>query len=98
MPSLSKKQRAGITDRLRNNKPHAVLLTFAGKDADASNFAHDLAQVLRKGGWEVSRPFPAAYLPMAEVLVGVDDFRSPHPSARLLVDVLTAVGIGTRVV
>jgi hypothetical protein len=87
-----------IADRLRKNRPHAVLLTFAGEDADASNFAHDLAQVLRQGGWEVSGPSPAAYVPMTGVLVGVDDFSSPHPSARLLVDVLTAAGIRTRVV
>jgi hypothetical protein len=98
MPSLSKEQRIGIVDRLRTNRPHGVVLTFAGEDADASNFAQDLAQVLREGGWEVSGPSPAAYAPMAGVLVGVDDFSSPHPSARLLVDVLTAVGITTKVV
>ena len=83
---------------LRTNRPHGVLLTFAGEDADASNFAHDLAQALREGGWDVSGPFPAAYVPMAGVLIGVDDFSSAHPSAWLLVDVLTAVGIKTRVV
>jgi hypothetical protein len=96
--SLSKEQKAGIVDRLRTNRPHDVLITFAGEDADASGLAHDLAQVLREGGWEVSGPSPAGYVPMAGVLIGVDDVSRPHPSARLLVDVLTAVGITTRVV
>jgi len=98
MSSLSKAQRVVIVDRLRKNKPHAVLLTFAGGDIDVSDFACDLAQVLRKGGWNVSGPSPAAYVPMAGVLVGVDDFSSPHPSALLLVDVLTAAGIGAKMV
>jgi hypothetical protein len=96
--ALSKEQRVGIVDRLRKNRPHDVVLTFTAGDADASNFAHDLTQALHEGGWGVSGPSPGGYVPMAGVLVGVDDFTSPHPSARLLVDVLTAVGIRTRVV
>jgi len=52
--SLSNEQRAGIVDRLRNNKKYALSFALLDEDVDASNYARDLAEVLREGGWVVS--------------------------------------------
>lgn len=98
MPFLSEDQREGIVNRLRKNKKYALPVTFPGEDVSIASFALDLASALREGGWEVSGPSPADCGVLPEVLIAVDDFSSPHPSARLLLDVLTAVGIGVRLV
>lgn len=99
MPGLSYEQGAGIVSRLKHNKQYALLVTCDGEDSDAVSYAADLAQALREGGWEVSGPTVSPVcVPAREVFVGLDDLTSPHPSARLLLDVLTAVGIRVRVV
>ena len=74
-------------------------LLARGEDSDALSYAQKLTQALREGGWEVSGPCvsPGCVL-TPEVFVGIDDLASPHPSARLLVDVLTAVGIKVKAV
>lgn len=99
MSLLSKAQRAGIVEKLRTNKKYALSVTFMGADIRAPSYAYELADVLQEAGWEVSG-LPAAvdYSPALSVMVGVDDPRSPNPCAQLLVDVLTAVGIKTRLV
>jgi hypothetical protein len=97
MPSsLSSEQCAGIVDRLRNNKKHAVLITIPDDDVDASNYARDLAEVLGGGGWIVSGPFAVARGHAVGILIKVHDVSRSHPDARLLMDVLAAVGINAR--
>ena len=98
MPFLSEDQREGIVDRLRKNKKYALPVTFLGEDVSAASFALELAGAMREGGWEVSGLSPADCGALPEVLIAVDEFSSPHPSARLLLDVLTAVGFRTRLV
>jgi hypothetical protein len=98
MLGLSKGQRAAIVDRLRRNKKYSLLVTSVGAEVDTLNYARDLADALREAGWEVCVPSPAGYLPTESVFVGVNDVSSPHPSAGLLVDVLTSVGIRARLV
>lgn len=95
--SLSNEQRAGIVDRLRNNKKYALLVAFLDEDVDASNYARDLAEVLGEAGWVVSGPFPVACGSAVGILVEVNDFSRSHPGVRLLVDVLAAAGINARV-
>lgn len=98
MPGLSYEQGAGIVSRLKHNRKYALLVTCESEDADALSYANDLSQALREGGWEVSGPFVSPVcVPKRAVFVGVDDLTSPHPSARLLLDVLVAVGIKVKV-
>ncbi len=94
--SFSSEQRAGIVDGLRNNKKYAVLITIPDDDVDASNYARDLADVLGGGGWIVSGPFAVARGPAVGILIRVHDLSRSHPGARLLIDVLAAVGINVR--
>jgi hypothetical protein len=98
MPFLSGEQRAGIVDRLRKNKKYALPVMFVGEEVQGETDVHELAEVLREGGWQVSGPAPPASQSMPSVFVGVDDLRRPNPCARLLVDVLIAVGIRTKLV
>jgi hypothetical protein len=95
--SLSNEQRAGIVDRLRNNKKYGLSVALLDEDVDASNYARDLAEVLREGGWVVSGPFSSACGSAAGILMEVTDFNEFHPGARLLVDVLAAAGINVKV-
>ena len=98
MSHLSKRQRTEIVDKLVKNRKYALSVTFVGEAGHASSYAHDVVEALRAGGWEVSGPLRANYLPpVPGVIVGVDDLGTPNACARLLVDVLTAVGIKTRV-
>ena len=94
--SLSNEQRAGIVDRLRNNKKYALSFALLDEDVDASNYARDLAEVLREGGWVVLGPFSSA-CGSAGILMEVNDFSRFHPGTRLLVDVLAAAGINAKV-
>jgi len=99
MPRLSKRQHTEIVDKLIKNRKYALSVTFVGEAGYASSYVSDLAEALREGGWEVSGPSHADYLlSMPGVMVGVDELSTPNACARLLVDVLTAVGIKTRVV
>lgn len=99
MSLLSKDQRAGIVEKLRGNKKYALSVTFLGEDVRAPSYVFELADVLREAGWQVSGlPSAVYYSPTLSVLVGVDDYRGPNPCARLLVDVLTSVGVETRLV
>lgn len=99
MPGFSYEQGAAIVRRLKNNRKYALLVTCENEDSDALSYANDLSQALREGGWEVSGPCASPLcIPTREVFLGVDDLASPHPSARLLLDVLVAVGIKVKVV
>jgi hypothetical protein len=94
MPGLSYEQGDGIVSRLKHNKQYALLVTCDSADSNAVSYAAELTQAVREGGWEVSGPCaPAGCAAVPEVFLGIDDPASPHPSARLLLDVLTAVGI-----
>jgi hypothetical protein len=95
--SLSNEQRAGIVDRLRNNKKYGLSVALLDEDVDASNYARDLAAVLREGGWVVSGPFSSARGSAAGILMEVNESSGFHPGARLLVDVLAAAGIDAKV-
>jgi hypothetical protein len=97
MPFLSTEQRAGIVDRLRKNKKYAMPVTFVGEDAQGY-YAHELAELLREGGWQVAEPATPASFSMPGVFVGVDDLKRPDACARLPVDVLTAVGVRIKLV
>lgn len=97
MPGLSYEQGAGIVSRLKKNRKYALLVTCESEDSDAVSYADALTQAIWEGGWEVSGPCASPGCVAApEVVVGIDDFASPHPSARLLVDVLIAVGISVK--
>jgi hypothetical protein len=98
MPFLSREQRAGIIDRLKKNKKYALPVTFVGENVQGFAYVRELAEVLRAGGWQVSDSPSAASMLMPDVFVGVDDLGSPNACARLLVDVLTAVGVRTKLV
>jgi hypothetical protein len=93
--SLSNEQRAGIVDRLRNNKKYALSFALLDEDVDASNHVRDLAEVLREGGWVVSGPFSSAWGSPAEILMEVTDF-SEFQVPDSWVDVLAAVGIKAK--
>jgi hypothetical protein len=95
--SLSNERRVGIVDRLRNNKTYALSIAFMDGDVDAANYARDLATALAQGGWVVSGPFPVACGSAAGVHVEINDVGASHPGARLLMDVLIAVGIDAGV-
>ncbi len=98
MLGLSNEQRTSIVDRLRRNRKYSLQVTSIGKEVDAFNFACDLADALREAGWEVRVPSTAGHFPTESVFVGVNNLSSPHPSAGLLVDVLTSVGIRAKLV
>jgi len=99
MPHLSKHQRTEMVNKLIKNRKYALSVTFAGEAGHIPSYAHELAEALREGGWEVAGPSRADCLPPKPgVIVWIDGFSTPNPCARLLVDVLTAVGIKTKLV
>jgi hypothetical protein len=96
MNSLKEAQRAGIMTRLKQNKKYSVIVFYSGDRMENVAYARDFASVLKEAGWRVSGPESNERLFAEGLHIGVKDPRDPCPSASLLVDTLTAVGIDAR--
>jgi len=96
MNSLKEAERAGIVKRLKQNKKYWVIIFYSGDRIEDVAYAQDFASVLKEAGWRVSGPEASARLFPEGLRVGVQDPRDPCPSASLLVDILTAVGIDAK--
>jgi hypothetical protein len=96
MSSLKSVQRAGILKRLRQNKKSWAIIFYSGNRIEDVAYAQDFASVLQEAGWRVSGPEASERIFVQGLHIGVRDLRDPCPSARLLLDTLTAVGIGAR--
>jgi hypothetical protein len=96
MNSLRNVQCAGILKRLRHNKKYWAVIFYSRNRIEDMAYAQNLASVLEEAGWEVSGPEPSERIFADGLRIGLRDPRNPCPSARLLLDTLTAVGIAAR--
>jgi len=82
--------------RLKQNKKYWVIVFYSADRIEDETYAQDFACVLKEAGWRVSGPEASARISAEGLYIGVKDPRDPCPSASLLVDTLTAVGIDAR--
>jgi hypothetical protein len=92
MSSLQMVQRAGILNRLRQNKKHWAIIFYSGNRIKDVAYALDFASVLQDASWTVSGPGGSEKIFPEGLRIGVRDPRAPCPCARLLLDTLIAVG------
>ena len=93
MNSLKQVQRAGILKRLHLNKKYWAIIFYSANHTEDVAYAQDFASVLQEAGWTVSGPEASENIFAEGLYIGVRDPRGPCPSASLLLDTLTAVGI-----
>lgn len=96
MNSLQEAQRAGILTRLKQNKKYWAIVFYSADRLEDVASAQDFASALKEAGWRVTGPEASVGIFAEGLHIGVKDPREPCPSASLLVDTLTAVGIDAR--
>jgi len=94
--ALTKAQRTGILERLRHNHKYSAVVSYRGRSSEKE--AMEFASVLEEAGWTVSGPHVNDNICAEGLEIGVRDPASPCSSAHLLLDVLVAAGLNTRLV
>lgn len=91
---LTATQRTAISDSLRNHPPRQVEMTVLVSDSEAENYAVQLEEAFKTGGWQVNM-HRGMFMPAFHgIMVSVPGERIPveHPAA-VLVTALRAAGI-----